>query len=333
MAILWMDGFDTYTSGTQSGIHYPGSANLVGPTAVGRFGTNGYVLSGSGTTLIRNVGSNVAEGGMCFSRKVTPFSSDAVICEFVDVSTVQVGIYRTSLDKIQARRGATVLGTSTLSLNSAVNHIEIKVKIHGSTGTVEVRVNGDVYLVLTGLNTSASGNAYFTKVVHTGSPPSATDALDDLVIWDTTGGVNNDFLGDVRVSASFPTGAGNYTQWTPSTGSNWQNVDDASPNDDTDYNSDSTPGHIDTFAMTDLPAAAVAVKAVKYVVYARKDDAGVRQIAPLARIAGADYVGTTVSLGTSYGVLEEIHDTSPATAVAWTVSEVNALEFGYKEIA
>jgi len=135
------------------------------------------------------------------------------------------------------------------------------------------------------------------------------------------------------VATSFPTGAGNHTQFTPSTGSNWQNVDDSAPNGDTDYNSDGTVGDRDSFVITDLPSVANAVKAVQYSLYARKDDAGTRQLAPFVRISGTNYDGTTVTMASSYGMFTEVKEQSPATSSAWGVSEVNGMEYGYKVVA
>ncbi len=65
---------------------------------------------------------------------------------------------------------------------------------------------------------------------------------------------------------------------------------------------------------------------------ARKDDAATRQIANLQRQASTDYVGSTVTLSSTYATYSQIFNQDP-TAADWTPTTVNADEFGIKEIA
>jgi hypothetical protein len=58
---------------------------------------------------------------------------------------------------------------------------------------------------------------------------------------------NSARLGNQFQVAVVPTGAGSTTQLTPSTGANWENVDEVPPNS-SDYNTASTADHIDTYA-------------------------------------------------------------------------------------
>jgi hypothetical protein len=135
------------------------------------------------------------------------------------------------------------------------------------------------------------------------------------------------------VELLLPSGAGAETQWTPSAGSNYQNVDENPENGDTDYNKSNTVGQVDTYAMANLVSVAGLIYGVQYLEYARKDNAGTRTIAPVARIGGADYLGSNVNLSDSYAYTREIKELSPATAAAWTISEINAMEFGVKVTA
>jgi hypothetical protein len=108
-------------------------------------------------------------------------------------------------------------------------------------------------------------------------------------------------------------------------------VNEHPPTDDTTYVSDSTPGDIDSYTVTDIDGGAT-VYAVQTNMWARKDDAATRQIAPVIRQASTDYVGTTVTLGTTYQYYSQLYDKDP-TAAAWTAANVNSDEFGVKEIA
>jgi len=51
---------------------------------------------------------------------------------------------------------------------------------------------------------------------------------------------------------------------------------------------------------------------------------------PVIRISGIDYEGTEQFLPTTYSPVTQQYDTSPATASAWTVGEIDAAEFGIR---
>jgi hypothetical protein len=65
----------------------------------------------------------------------------------------------------------------------------------------------------------------------------------------------------------------------------------------------------------------------------RQDAGAARSYAPLLRIGSTDYVCSTLGLSSSYQNLGQVYDVSPDTTSAWTISEVNGLESGYKPIA
>ena len=69
--------------------------------------------------------------------------------------------------------------------------------------------------------------------------------LDDIYVADSSGTFNNDLLGDIRIDNVHPNGAGNYTQFTPSAGANYECVDD-NPYDAANYVSHITLGEKDS---------------------------------------------------------------------------------------
>jgi hypothetical protein len=147
----------------------------------------------------------------------------------------------------------------------------------------------------------------------------------------TTGAVNNDFLGDVTVTALYPSGAGTTSGWTPSAGSNYQNVDETPANDDTDYNSTATLNAKDTYAMQDC-AAGADIRAVQILAAVRKGAEGPGQVKLVTRSSSTDYDGAAQGIGgTSYSYVREIRETDPATAAAWSESGWNAVEIGLKK--
>jgi hypothetical protein len=153
--------------------------------------------------------------------------------------------------------------------------------------------------------------------------------IDDLYVWDGAGSINNTFPGDVRVFAVLPSGAGNSAQWTPSTGTNYSAVDDATPNT-SDYVSSSTPTNKDTYAFSDI-AGSGTVLGAQLSLYAQKAASGsTRGIQGVCRSVTTESNSVEAVLGTSWRYwVQAIYETDPATAAAWaSVAALNAAEFG-----
>jgi len=281
--------------------------------------------------------------GFSYRPNTLPASSQVIVA-FFDSAVNHVTFNLKADGTIEVRRGTvagTVLATSTAVLSAATTYyLEFKVTIDDSVGVAQLRVNGvlDATLDFAG-DTRNAGNASANQIQYQQQASSArTVDQDDLYILDGTTGdadqPNNDFLNDVRVEALLPSGAGTTTQWTPSAGSNYQNVDDAAPNGDTDYNSTATVNNEDTFAMGNLATATGVVQGCELINYARKTDAGSAVLAPVLRISGVDYVGSDDALGTGYTYQsDQVYDVSPATGIPFTIAEINAIEAGYKKTA
>ena len=274
--------------------------------------------------------------GFALRFSVMPGSAIAVL-SLMDTAVVHCGVAVQSDGTLSAWRGttATVLGAGSgapLSANTWY-YVEAKFTIHDTAGVAALRVNGASVLSLTSQDTRNAGNSTANIVrVGTTVSPSGNWDFDDVYILDGTGSVNNDFLGDCKVSLLLPNGAGATTAWTPSAGSNYQAVDEAPPTGDTDYVSSATAGQTDTYAFGDL-AVTGAVKAVQATAYCRKDDAGSRSLALVTRPGSTDRVGATQSVLDSYSMLPQVWDTNPDTAAPWSVSDVNASQFGERLIA
>ena len=338
MTMLFMDSFDHYAT-AQLGLKYTTVAGSFTVGAVGRNSTNGALCPNTtGSGLLRKSITSAATiiSGFAFSLSALPPSQDTIIFILSDAGTEQVSIrVETGTGKLKVIGAGTVRGTSTtaLSLNTFY-YIELKATIANS-GSVELRINGTSEVNVSGVDTQTTANASADGVgLACQGNQTANYIFDDYYVCNGLGTVNNDFLGDLRVQAIFPDGAGGNTQWTPSANANWQNVDETTPNDDTDYNSDATVGDRDTYTYGNLSPATASIKAVQIMTYARKDDAGTRTIAPVVRLSAVNYDQASLpNLTTSYQYLPQVLETSPATTVAWTLSEVNGAEFGEKVIA
>jgi hypothetical protein len=257
-----------------------------------------------------------------------------------ETNTYQLWFRVNTNGTISAMRGnataSTVLGTTSLSLQAGVwAYVEIKATIDPSVGTVDIRINGVSGLSLTGQNTRTSANSTWTNCgfgfFATTTAATVTADFDDLLVMDGSGSYNNAFIGDVTISILNPTGAGNSTDWTASAGSNYQCVDEAVVNDDTDYVSSSTLNAKDLYAMEDC-AAGADIRAVQVVTAMRKGTEGPGKVKHVIRSNSTDYDSAEISLGgTAYSFNRTIWETDPATAAPWSESGWNAAEVGVKK--
>lgn len=339
MATLFFDGCEHASSPTEKGWTISGAVSY--STTQKRTGSRSLYLNGSSYANLhaqRAFGSNLATSRLLFGF-YTATTAAFGLCGWVDGSTIQVSLRYNADGTITALRGnwstGTVLGTSsaTITGSSFGNHIEAAATIDGTSGSVQVWLNGVSILSLTGVNTKASANAYATGgfLGWQGAAAGASGAVayyDDIILSSDTAQI-----GAATVVTLMPSGAGTTTQWTPSTGANYAAVDETTANSDTDYVSSSTSGQIDTYAMGDLAGTTSGtILAVAVNVVARDDAGGSPQLQPTIRSGGANYSGTAKATSSTYANLQEIWETDPATTATWTISGVNALEAGVKKV-
>lgn len=231
-------------------------------------------------------------------------------------------------------RGTTTIATSTKTFSTATwYHVEIKATINNSTGAYEVKVNGSSTGWLpaaTSQNTRGQSSNNYIDIVGLETGGQTGTQFDDFYFLSSTS-PNNDFIGPQKIMTVFPMAAGNYSQWSGNYATNYANVSEIGGDSDNTFNQSATANQIDTFAFDDVPAGTIA--AVQHVLMTRKDAGAARTIAPLSRTGGTDYAGTTLSVAGSYQFLTDPADVDPATSSAWTVSNFNAHEHGYKLIS
>jgi hypothetical protein len=139
--------------------------------------------------------------------------------------------------------------------------------------------------------------------------------------WATTGGattVSNQVTYVVVGSGTNPGAA------------NWMAVSETPNDDNNSYVTDATPGDIDRYTYPSISGSQVFFANV--CIRAEKDDSGTRTIRAAVKSGGtsADN-GTDFALTlNSYVNFQGIFEKDPNTSVAWTVSGVNAAEFGCK---
>lgn len=214
------------------------------------------------------------------------------------------------------------------------HYIEIAVGI-GVSGSWALKIDGKLIESGTGdtqtvYAATANGVRFFFHKSRTNFGANVrTFHIDDIFI-------NNDLpFSDVVVEMDLPNGDGDTIQWTPSTGVlNFANVDEASPNENTDYNTASAAGNTDVYTFTNLETAAGTVHGVVVQgdlfnnAFDLPTVAGAVKEGGATNVTAAQTVGTVTYKMNSYGFL-----TNPVSGNRFTISEVNADQFGLRRIS
>ena len=351
MALLWFDGFETYddyldanaVSGPGIGTVESRSDCLFG-TTYGRLGGRGMRVTSSNSGSQHKIGLSGAKStiivGAAIRKAVDAvptykatafnlirFSNSTYANVYGAMFGSEINFYNYSGSLFGATVGA------GLTYNTW-RYMEFKVLIHASAGSIQVLSNGIEVLNLTGLDTwylaEVGTSAVGLGAAYTGGVPYIHCDWDDLYICDTEGAQRNDFLGDVRVDALRPNGAGTYAQFTPSAGANYENVDEADgPDDDTTYNEGTTIGHKDAYAIESLPSpAGTTILGVKPQVTVKKTDAGARGIKVLTKAGSTENLSAEAGLAENYVHVTDMLEDNPDDSAAWEDADIASMEVG-----
>jgi len=229
----------------------------------------------------------------------------------------------------------TLLETSVATWDfSEWQYIELKATIHDTTGSYEVRVNGQVAMSASGVDTRDGGVAGICNNIKLVG--NVDTQYDDLYVLDSSGSINNDFLGPgARVLPCKVNAAGDDTDFTPLASSNYLNVDETpTPDGNTTYNASSTSGHRDLYNLEALTGqiAVGTVHGVRVKVSMEKDDVD----AVSAKIAIKS--GTTIAYGSdqacaeAYDEYEKFWETNPDDSAQWEFADIDALQAGLEVV-
>lgn len=350
--LRFADSFAHYTSASQK---YDGSSDLffnISPTG-GRFGGGAATTGGGGSPdsrrgAYKNIGGT--EATMILGGAWSLGSSNGgpvLVFGFYEIGTgFHVGVWIDSSGRLSVRRSTTLLGsTYAVPYPAGYHFLELAATIHDSAGEYELRLDGDTILSGSGVDTRNGGAGIVDRIhiaggVNTGDGATMSYSLADLYVCDgvdsgVAGAPNDDFLGDVRVERLLPNGNGNSSDLVGTDADstdNYLHVDETPPDDDTSYVESSTAGDEDTYAYADLTPAAGSVLGVQLVPRARKTDAGARTIASVTRLGTSEEDSADKTLASSYAYLPDIREADP-DGNQWTISNVNAAEFGVKVTA
>lgn len=332
--LLWMDGFDHYgnTAALTNGAWANnGSHSVVTDTPR----TGAYCMQAATSDFARRVlGKSVTAAGMGMGIRLPTLPSDndrcGPICFLDGAATTLVSVVIQTTGAIAIKRGSpnggTVLATSTALITAGSwFHLEARAVISDTVGSVEVRLNGETIVTVSGVDTNpASGLGEISQIAIGNNTPGLAFRYDDVFVWDTTGTDNNDFFGDRRVFTLMPTANGALDEWAKSSGTSAFDLLDEVPADgDTSYIYAAAADAQTSITFGDLPADIITVSGVQTVLQAKKTEAGTCNV-KLGVISDGDTLeGDDHAIGVSYGYIHDVFELDPATGEAWLPAAVN----------
>ena len=342
MSLLWIDGFEGYGTTIDSapapsgvmGRRYPlinSESNFrIRP---GRIDGKSIAFSASGTyfqTSDINTDSTLIIG---VAFKFGVFQNNNAFIVMYDGATAGIGIRVTTGGELEVRLGSTLLDT-TSDLNLALNTwywLELKVVVDDIIGSYELRIGEQNVLSASGIDTKAGSNNYYDSIRLSVPFTGASDLhFDDLYICNGAGTINNNFLGNVKVVAVFPDGAGNSSDFIPSSGANFTCVQEEEVDDDTSYVESSISSHKDTYAYEELDNYS-RIKGIQINTDCRETDASSYNIITVIRSGSTDYDDSGQAINTTNYITKSIiSELNPSTSSEWLYTDINSSEFGIK---
>ena len=326
------EGFDEWgTTQTDANSHGWNTTANAPSTPAGRFSGSAYRWpNNTNTTRVFPVAATRQTIGFAF--RTNNAAASHTMLSMLEAGTEHARLAYNGNGTFTVSRAGTALGT-TANLGIAANtwyYIELDYTCADSpNGAYELRVDGVNVSSGSGLDTRNGGASGTMDTLRVSQPNATATDWDDY--YSASGSTS--FQGDCRVITNVPTSDGTYTAWTPSTGTNHYAVVDEIPyNGDTDYISTAGAGNRDTFG---FPALGVTgtVLGVQVQAIARKDDAGVRNLALVIDSNGTLSDGSSQALSASYTSYRRTDLQDPGAGPgAWTVTAVNAAQYGVKNV-
>jgi len=344
MSIVFIDGFDHYPT-AQIGYKWDSqttSGTLAVGSSYGRYGSQGLRITDIGAVGKVFVPANKLVLGFAFTVGSTMDTDQRILCAFTSIGSLQVELRITNSNQLQITRSGTAIsgGVSTITLTPGVTYFcEFKVTFSSSisAGDVVCKISGVTAISLPGGSSVVGAGGTTANGIQLGHGARGLFAtnyqvdFDDLYLLNGGGTANNDFIGDNRVEVLWPVAQASDTDFSHTGAADAASaINEHTCDFDTSYISSQTTGNKHTFTYGSLGTTPDTIAGLQMVFMARKDDAGTRVGAGLAKIGGTEYVGDNFGIADAYNLGRSVFETNPATSAAWTPTDVNSIEAGIK---
>ena len=335
MALLFVDGYDTYSLGAElSTAGYSGAFHGNTTYVVGRISGKALATGFSNTTLIRTLTSiSAAYAGFAMAVSTTNAMTFFAFKDTTNAVNGPFSLALTGTGSLVTLVGGTTVSvspTSVMPVDGAWRHVIVSVNSNNTTGSYKVLVENVTTLQAVGIDTAVSTAGIFTtqSLLFNGGM-----VFDDFYLGDTTGSAPyNANLGDCRIETLRPT-ADVSVAWVKSTttSSNYLLVANTSTST-ASFVQTSVVGARDIYETGNLSGIPVTVYAVVPQFYHQKLDAGTLNMRIYMEVSGVTAVGANVApLVSAYRWSQEIFTTNPAGS-AWSTTDVNALRIGIETV-
>jgi hypothetical protein len=208
-----------------------------------------------------------------------------------------------------------------------VHLVEVYYKISDTVGTITVKLDGVEVMDFDG-DTNYSGTARFDAVYFGQTDDGYVSGyVDDVVFDDST------WPGDTRIQAIKATGDVTTTEWTPSTGANWNCIDET-PASSSDYVTVNANDKIDLYTLANLVGNISSVVCVQVQASAKYEGSPTpTKLALVARSGGTNYTSSDITMTTALTEYVNLWTQNPDGPAAWDETNVNALAIGIKSRA
>lgn len=349
MALLWVDGFDKYgdTDGAAASpagimrIRYHQQQERI-YTYTGRFGGYAIVSYWDSSAWVQTPALTTDDTLIVGFSMYCPDPHNAgeflqlrSAHNFVSETVGGIGVTLNADRSLTIKRGSATLASSSagvVPLDSWVS-FELKLVCDNTTGSYEVDIDGVDVLSATGVDTQHSTDSFHDVVRFCGAQASTVPDLglkiDDFWVCDSTGSVNNDFLGSGYFVATIsPNADGDDADWTPSTGNTHYTLVNEDVQVDTNYVEDDTATNLDLFEYESLPSIS-DIKGVQAVTEIQTTEPNAWTIKTVVKHSSTEDADAGQTVGTdSLKSLCRVMETNPVTTNAWTVSDVDNLQAG-----
>jgi hypothetical protein len=258
-----------------------------------------------------------------FAYKHDGLNTLSFVGGFLDGGSVNINIIITTTGELAVRKGSdSPFATGTTQLSSGVWYwIEIYARTHNTLGEYELRIDGDVEISGTGLNTRDGSNNYSNRVFFSGGSLNAK--IDDVYVNNDTGG---NFYGPCYVEHLRPT-ADDTETWTPSAGTdNYALVNEAQSDGDTTY-VETSGANTDLYQFTSLVGTG-EIFGIQINAHAKTDTA---QFQFAYETDSTTENGSTKTLTSAYLCYSEAKEVDSNTD-PFTNATFNAGRYGYTRI-
>ena len=214
-------------------------------------------------------------------------------------------------------------------------YVELHVIIDPTNGLFDLRMEGIPDTSYTG-STQPGADYEINRIRFDSSLVSNYYSgfhIDDVVMVDTTGEVNNSWTNCLSVYLLRPWGAGGSERWdrTSTTAlNNFECVDGAPSADPAEYIYTEYGGKLDLYLIEDLPEEAYSIEAVRADAWACKTSGSSRNLEVAINTYATTFISSTHELDMYYTLYGSYWEQNPAGGTHWSVAEVNGLEAGVR---